>query len=230
MRHRPPSEAGAGPRRRRTGLRVAALLVAGAALVASGWMLAGLFESPQQREAAASAPDPGDVTAQVERGDLADTLTVNGTVERVSRVELPLPAGTGPSVITARPIADGGSLTQGRPVIEVNGRPVIAIAGAFPLYRDLGPGTKGADVRALQKALNAAGYPVEVDGRFGAGTAQALARLYRALGYDPPEGRPQPSSRSSPLSPHNSPRLRPWARRGRTRDSWSPRGHSSLPP
>lgn len=160
------------------------VLVASAlGLLAGGWALAQVFESPQQREAQASPPLPQAVTAEVTRGDLADTVAVNVEVVRATQLEVPLAGAGGRTVVTGRPVPDGADLAPLRPVVEVNGRPLILITGSFPMYRDLADGVEGSDVRQLQAALNAGGYPVGVDGRFGAGTAHALAHLYRDLGY-----------------------------------------------
>lgn len=49
-------------------------------------------------------------------------------------------------------------------------------------HRVLRPGMHGADVRALQRALTAAGYPTAVDGQFGPHTRRHLERWQRANG------------------------------------------------
>jgi hypothetical protein len=170
----------------RGALTASAVVLSAAVLLAAGWGLAHVFESPQQREALASPPPPGVVTAEVKLGDLVDQVAVNVDVIRAAQLEVPLTSATGPAVVTARPVADGGAVEPLHPVLEVNGRPLLLITGAFPMYRELSEGVEGSDVRQLQAALKAAGYVVTVDGRFGAGTARALDRAYRDLGYEPP--------------------------------------------
>ncbi len=63
--------------------------------------------------------------------------------------------------------------------------------------RDLTVGSRGEDVRSLQKYLNAQGFPVAGTGAgsvgqetdyFGALTKQALARFQKAKGINPPAG------------------------------------------
>lgn len=49
-------------------------------------------------------------------------------------------------------------------------------------HRVLRPGMHGADVRALQRALTAAGYPTTADGQFGPHTRRHLERWQRANG------------------------------------------------
>jgi peptidoglycan hydrolase-like protein with peptidoglycan-binding domain len=46
--------------------------------------------------------------------------------------------------------------------------------------RALRPGASGSDVRALQKALDTAGFPVKADGRFGPATVRAVKLFQRA--------------------------------------------------
>jgi peptidoglycan hydrolase-like protein with peptidoglycan-binding domain len=48
----------------------------------------------------------------------------------------------------------------------------------------LKPGSEGIDVRFLQRRLNVLGFAIEVDGKFGAATEQAVRALQQAFGYD----------------------------------------------
>ncbi|WP_434317560.1 hypothetical protein [Leifsonia sp. P73] len=70
-------------------------------------------------------------------------------------------------------------------LLEINGRPLFAIPGTFPFYRDLQAGMTGPDVMQLQVALKAAGYSVTADGALGGGTIGALQKMYAAAGYSP---------------------------------------------
>lgn len=56
------------------------------------------------------------------------------------------------------------------------------LAGA-DLTRVLKPGSGGADVKYLQRRLNALGFDVAVDGKFGPATGDAVRKLQTALGY-----------------------------------------------
>ena len=54
-------------------------------------------------------------------------------------------------------------------LIEVNGRPVLALQGDAPMYRTLRPGDTGDDVRQLELALARLGFdPGPVDGTYDA--------------------------------------------------------------
>jgi peptidoglycan hydrolase-like protein with peptidoglycan-binding domain len=61
---------------------------------------------------------------------------------------------------------------------------VFVLAGAVPMYRTIGPGTKGPDVKQLQEGLGRLGYlKSNADGVFGAGTVTAVQKWYQAKGY-----------------------------------------------
>lgn len=161
--------------------------VAIVALLAGGWGLAHAFESPAQREAAATAPSPLPVTSEVRVGDLTRRITFRATVGRTGlmSVALPSPAAE-PAYVTGEPTSPGAPVTAGQVVTEVNGRPVFAVTGGFPFYRELRRDDTGPDVRQLQAALRDAGIPTTVDGVFGAGTERSLAALYSRTGHAPP--------------------------------------------
>lgn len=153
---------------------------------AGGWLAADRLQSPEQIEAAAQAPTPGPVTAAVVAGDLAETITAQAQVGRTTSQEsdIPLPDAD-VAVVTAAPVDLGVSVVAGSLVRSVNDRPVFALPGAFPLYRNIGRGDTGADVRQLQDGLRAAGYQIRDRelGTFGADTAQAVRDLYKTTNY-----------------------------------------------
>ncbi|MDY0946852.1 peptidoglycan-binding domain-containing protein [Frigoribacterium sp. CFBP9039] len=161
--------------------------VAIVALLAGGWGLAHAFESPAQREAAATAPSPLPVTSEVRVGDLTRRITFQATVGRTGlmSVALPSPAAE-PAYVTGKPTSSGAPVAAGQIVTEVNGRPVFAVTGGFPFYRELRRDHTGPDVRQLQAALRDAGIPTTVDGVFGAGTERSLTALYSRTGHAPP--------------------------------------------
>ncbi|MGW1770030.1 peptidoglycan-binding protein, partial [Streptomyces sp. NPDC002073] len=172
------------------GRRVVLGVVAGAALMTVGGLLAtALVTSPAQLAADAGPPAQDALLATVERRVLAETVVMRGTVVADQSVAIaPQPAGPGAggaAVVTRLPLRPGDPVRAGRVLAEVSGRPVIALHGALPVYRDLRPGAEGADVGQLQRALRQLGHGVGDDrpGVFGPGTKAALAALYRALGY-----------------------------------------------
>lgn len=176
--------AGHGGRRRTV---LTASLVAIVLLGALTFAAATVVRSPQQRLAEAAGPGPSTLTAPVERRVLSQTVVVRGTVAGSRTQEVTPGTEEGrQAVVTAVRTGPGRSVTDGSVLLEVAGRPLIALAGSIPAYRDMRPGTRGKDVAELQDALRAVGEdPGESDGYFGPGTKEAVEALYRRLGYEP---------------------------------------------
>ncbi|MFJ5019489.1 peptidoglycan-binding protein [Streptomyces goshikiensis] len=158
-------------------------VVGGAVLMAAGALLAtAVVKSPAQLAAEAGPPAQGGLTAEVERRVLAETVVTRGTVVADQSVTV-----APPGVVTKLPLKAGDPVAAGRLLAEVSGRPVFALRGAVPMYRDLVPGATGDDVAQVQAALRELGHGTGHDaaGVFGPGTKAALAELYRAVGYAP---------------------------------------------
>lgn len=177
------------PRSRRHVLvTVAALAVA---LTGAGLVSTAFISSPQQAAAEAGPPAPDVLTAPVERRVLTDTVVLRGQVAagRTFDVSSAGPAGkdSGSPVVTKVMVKPGASVKPGKVLLEISGRPLFALEGSLPVYRDLRPGSRGDDVRQLQRALSAAGFSSGGDeaGYFGTGTKSAVTQLYASLGYDP---------------------------------------------
>lgn len=166
---------------RRLWLSVGGIMLA-AALVCVTWWAASRFQSPSQREAAATPPDPSPVTVEVTKGDLVEQTTTLASAQRAGARDVAIPLHDGMSVITGEGVAQGSELTSGSVATWVNGRPLLALRGAFPLYRDIGEGDSGDDVFQLQQALSELGYDIVPDGNFGVYTATCVKELYRSVG------------------------------------------------
>ncbi|MFJ4672775.1 peptidoglycan-binding protein [Kitasatospora purpeofusca] len=170
---------------------IGALLVSGAGIAASA-----VIKSPGQAAAEAAPPAPDVLTAQVQKRVLTSTVVARGNVTAEQSVDVaPVGGGTAggsKQVVTKLPVKVGDSVTEGRLLLEVAGRPVFALQGALPLYRDLKPGALGQDVRQLQEALERIGFGRGTDpaGTFGPGTKQAVTAFYAAAGYDPQPASP----------------------------------------
>lgn len=61
---------------------------------------------------------------------------------------------------------------------------VDTLGNKTTLKRVLKSGTEGIDVRFLQRKLNALGFAIAVDGKFGAATDKAVRTLQTAFHYD----------------------------------------------
>ena len=86
--------------------------------------------------------------------DPARTLVVtNPTQDGVQAVL----NGEGQTVSQANPLGTGHALAQITAAHRTPG-PVVVLYGRLPLYRTLGEGTKGADVRQLEHNLAVLGY------------------------------------------------------------------------
>ncbi|MFB6848445.1 peptidoglycan-binding protein [Streptomyces sp. NPDC056373] len=183
-------------RRRRTAVGVAT--VAGF-LSVGGLAGSGLVRSPSQAAADTRPPPPSVITAPVVRQVLRSTVVLRGTFANgrtISAQPTSVAATEAPSrpaqlVVTGVFTKAGRRVEAGRTLVEYSGRPVFALPGAVPAYRDLVFGEQGGDVGQLQKALASLGYGTGGDSRgvFGPGTEQAVRALYRHL------GRPAPVSR-----------------------------------
>jgi HlyD family secretion protein len=169
-------------RRRRalTGLLLGATLLAGVGLTAPWWI-----RSPQQLAADAQPPAPSVLTAPVERKVLREVVVLRGQVSAGQAFEVTPGSRSGEAgIVTGVRVHRGDRVRAGTVLLEVSGRPLFALPGAVPAYRDLKPGATGADVAQLQAALAGLGHdPHEHNGLFGTGTKQALAAFYAGLGY-----------------------------------------------
>ena len=178
------------------------IIAAAAALLSTGGVVGAWYvKSPAQLAADTAPPTASILTAPVVSQVLSSTIVLRGDVSdgNVVSVTPTSVAATGAMLGTANPAQStlvvtkvmaqvGQSVSAAHPLVEVSGRPVFALPGAVPAYRDLLPGETGPDVAQLQGALRQLGYGTGHDqsGDFGAGTQSAVARLYAAMGYPVP--------------------------------------------
>ena len=162
---------------------VGAVVLGVIGLVAAQWI-----KSPQQRLAETSSPPATELTEQVERRVLKDNVVARGQVTARTTFEVtPGTTAVSRSVVTGIRTSAGAAIKEGAVLIEVAGRPVFALPGDIPAYRDLRPGDSGRDVAQLQRALKKLGFRVDDrTGSFQAGTKEALRDFYRSIGYDVP--------------------------------------------
>lgn len=168
--------------------RILAAVVATVVLAAGGgWFAGTTIRSPAQIAADRRPPDASLVTASAERRVLSSTVIGRGTVRYGEPKEVTLPtspSAEGAATVT-RPATEDTVLTEGAVALEVAGRPTAVLQGDVPMYRDLGPGDTGADVRQLEAALDRLGFrPGEVDGTYDAATEGAVDAWYRAMGSE----------------------------------------------
>ncbi|MFE2541868.1 peptidoglycan-binding protein [Actinacidiphila glaucinigra] len=175
-----------------------AVIVGVVALVgAGGWFAGTRMQSPADAAAAHQPPKAGPVTVAVTRQKLTATVVAQGSVEfgAPRSIALSGPVGSpgssqqesGNQLVTKLPKA-GAVLTEGSVLMQVNGRPVFVLRGSVPMYRTLGPGVSGDDVRQVQSALRRLGHdPGAVSGNYRQGTATAVTKWYQDTGFQPEE-------------------------------------------
>jgi hypothetical protein len=153
-------------------------------------------QSPAEAAARTQAPTPSVITAPVVRQVLQNTVVFRGTFSNGRTISV-TPAsvattgnGSQPTalLVTGVFVQSGQSIKAGRPLVEYDERPVFALPGTLPMYRDLTVGEKGKDVAQLQKGLRSLGWSTGSDpsGTFGSGTAAAVRHMYTAMGYSVP--------------------------------------------
>jgi Putative peptidoglycan binding domain len=140
------------------------ILAAGAAVVAAGAGVAGVtaLGGDDQPPADEETTDPAEeqTTVEVVRRDLARVEELDGSVGHGDSTPLVV---SGEGTLTALP-EPGDVIESGDVVAEVDGLPIIALQGAFPLWRTLGPGVEdGKDVLQVEYMLASLGYAQEYD-------------------------------------------------------------------
>lgn len=191
--------------------RIVLIVAAAAALVSVGGIAgATLVRSPAQVAADTRPPAPNVITVPVVRQVLSRTVVLRGTFSDGRTISATPSSVAGVSgdtggtrlVVTAVAVHAGESVGAGQPLVEYSGRPVFALPGAIPAYRDLVPADSGKDVAQLQRALKSLGYSTGSDptGTFGDGTQGAVTRMYSAMGYDAPRSNQAPGGVMLPSS------------------------------
>jgi peptidoglycan hydrolase-like protein with peptidoglycan-binding domain len=160
-------------------------VVGGMALGA--WYMGSKIQSPAEMAARTAAPEPSAILVPVESRVLSSDVVTRGTV----RFGLPQPISIAPSTVKGgvglisslpRPNTQFG---EGEVILSASGRPVFVLRGASPAFRDMAPGTSGADVRQLEEALARLGFdPGPVDGNYDQKTSLAVERMYQKAGWD----------------------------------------------
>jgi multidrug efflux pump subunit AcrA (membrane-fusion protein) len=169
---------------RRLAWMIGAILLA----LAGGWLAGSRIESPADAAARTAPPSPSAILVPIEARVLSSNVVVRGT----ARFGLPQPISIAPSLlkpapglITVLPLRND-QVEEGGTLLAASGRPLLVLAGRIPAFRDLVPGTSGADVLQLEEGLARQGFePGSVDGRYDQRTGAAVARWYEARGWEP---------------------------------------------
>ena len=144
-----------------------------AGLAAAGYALFHSGDSPTPRSTSAAL-----VIAQVQKTDLSDSRTLDGTLGYGSPKTL---KGARDGTITFLP-GQGTILERGSEVARVDDQPVFVFYGTTPLFRDLNQvGMAGRDVRMVADNLTALGYDI--------GAQPAVGRLISPSPAGPADGK-----------------------------------------
>ncbi len=163
--------------------RTVAVVVFGSVLLAAaaGWIASNRVSSPADAAAQTAPPEPSPILVPVESRVVATEIVTRGTGRFGSPVTVTLPTSTVKDtdpIVTWLPgpgslIQDGGLLSR------IDDRPVLALAGEMPMYRDLALGMRGRDVEQLEQSLLRLGIdPGPVDGLYDRATQRAAIALY----------------------------------------------------
>ncbi len=169
------------------------LIVAGIAVLTAtgGFLAAQLIVSPADAAARTAAPPAAPITVPIERKALDSAIVTRGDIAFTGSVQVTISAGgTGAAaaVVTGRVPELGSVVENGTVLLEVTGRPVLALSGELPTYRSLAPGSSGPDVEQLEATLAGLGYdPGPQDKVYDAATGAAVAKLYSTVGYAAPQ-------------------------------------------
>ena len=165
------------------------ILLAGATALAAAAGVAGVAafgaDDEPPAEPADEAADGGTTLVEVARRDLARVEELDGSVGHGEATPLVL---TVEGTLTALP-EPGEVIEPGDVVAEVDGVPIIALQGAFPLWRALGPGVEdGKDVLQVEYVLASLGYAQEyevtVDEDWTSATTEAVEAFQEDHGQD----------------------------------------------
>jgi hypothetical protein len=167
---------------------LAAMGIVALVALAAGILLSRFVLSPQEAAARSAVPAAGPITAPVVSRQLTNVVTFRADATYAGSENIAIPGAGSDSIVTGRVPSVGTTLTAGGVAIEISGRPVIVLPGAFSSYRDLTIGDSGPDVRQLKQALRDIGIvPENGDGGdvYTAATAREVGALYKSVGYSP---------------------------------------------
>ncbi|WP_112136801.1 efflux RND transporter periplasmic adaptor subunit [Glycomyces dulcitolivorans] len=162
------------------------LAVALLGATATAWYFAAQARTPAQRAEETAEPDDSVITVKVDQEQLVDTLEFEAVLDRTGDFSVPAPSapeGIETALASKIPVEVGDEVKAGTVILEVSGRPMIALEGDVPAYRDLTEGDTGPDVEQLQLALQQL-YGTPKTGTFDSRTVSDLKKLYDHAGYD----------------------------------------------
>lgn len=196
------------PLRERGGLVVGAVLVLTVVVAVVAFLIGRGVSTPAEQAARAKAPVPSELTAPVALTHARTTVVLRGTLTDGGAISVGVPGDLSGdlAVVTAVGTSSGAHVADGSLIAAVAGRPVFVMQGRIPAYSAMSYGSTGIEVNELQAGLDAAGFGVGFDtaGTYGAGTAAAVAELYKRAGYAPVTAPGTAAGSGGPGGPHKA--------------------------
>ena len=149
-----------------------------ALLVGAIGLAAGSLVAPREPSTTSGAAE---LTAEVTTSDLADVSTVAATRTADAGSPIVSPAE---GILTRAPTV-GGRIEPGAVAFSVDDRPVIAVVGEVPFWRDLAVGDRGPDVSRLRSWLGVSQAPLVAADEFDPGALRSLNAWRASVGVPP---------------------------------------------
>jgi hypothetical protein len=160
------------------------------------------IKSTSEVAATAATLEPSPILAPVVKIEISTSIITRGFGHYTNPFPVTLSVTDAGLIVTVAPV-EGEVLAEGTVALEVSGRPVLALVGERPAYRNLEVGGEGPDVRQLQLSLRRLGYQLDnIEGVFEESTEAAVAALYVDAGYQPELARQPTASEESELRSH----------------------------
>lgn len=150
--------------------------------MAVGFLAGGLLKSPAQQAAEVAPPPRTLLTEPIQLGVVQQTVSGDAVIQKSATTVVNALPG---DIVTGLPIQTDATVKSGQSVLEIGGRPVIALPGAVAAYREITPGLTGPDVAQLLAALKTLGMDLGGEASFGPKAQAAMTQLYSGLGYVP---------------------------------------------
>ncbi|QMU84248.1 hypothetical protein FV140_20875 [Paenarthrobacter ureafaciens] len=151
----------------------------------AGFIAGRYFQAPDLTTIKQSAA-PISVWSPVEERVVDDRQSFAAVVKAGTTISVPARSAIEPAVIVRQGL-DVGALAQGGSLAGVvSGQPYFLLPEPLPLFRNLYPGDSGDDVLALQRSMNAAGYPVIENATVDGLLMSQIAALFQSDGFELP--------------------------------------------
>ncbi|MFF3837702.1 peptidoglycan-binding protein [Streptomyces sp. NPDC001930] len=172
--------------KRRTALRTLGAVTVAAAVAGGVVFVADIGFLGEDGGASGASGKGGDLppaTATVVRTDLVQSKTVDGKLDFAQR--RPVKSAVDGTITVAA--TEGGTLTRGQALYELNDKPVTLLYGPVPMFREMKSGDRGSDVLQLERNLRDLGYGagLYVDTRYGKDTETAVKQWQKSLNREP---------------------------------------------